>query len=102
MYGKRGMKAAPGSLSSSHDSPVTVSTRGITVEDLHGHLWRDSILRIILDFEDGTRPDEIVDVNITEKRKLGHAPQRCSVKRRIDTEQSETLSPPTPACRGSS
>lgn len=72
-----------------------MSTRSITIEDIYVHVGADSILWTTLYFEEGTRIDEIVDVNVAEKRKLGHPPQRRSVTRRIDTDQNETPSPPT-------
>jgi hypothetical protein len=70
MFEKDGMKVV-GSLS--HGPPVAASTRTIMVkvDGCYGHLGGDSILRTTLDFDEGTRTDEIVYVNVAEKRKFG-------------------------------
>ena len=91
MFEKGGMKKVIG-----QGSPVTASTRNITVDEFYGHLGGDSVLRTTLDFEEGTRMDEIVDVNVAEKRKFGREPHRRQVRPRTDAGPSQTLTPPTP------
>ena len=46
------------------DSLITISIRNIMIDEFYGHLDGDFVLRIILDFEEDTRTDEIVDVDV--------------------------------------
>ena len=71
-------------------SSVTASTHNITIDELYGHLGGNSILRTTLDFEEGTRTDEIVDVNVA-KRKFGRESHRRQVRPRTDAGPSQTL-----------
>ena len=66
------------------------------IDEVYESLGGDSILRTILDFEEGTRTEEIVDVNVVEKRKFGREPPKRHVRPRTDSGPSQTLIPPTP------
>ena len=91
MFGKGGMIALFPSLP--QGPSISVSTRNIVAEEMYGHLGDGSIWRTTLDFETGARTDEIVDVNVEEKRKFVGGPQQRRVRPR--TDGSQTLSPPT-------
>jgi hypothetical protein len=95
MFEKGGMKVV---ASLPHSPPVAARTRIIMVDvdGCYGHLGGDSILRTTLDFDEGTRTDEIVDVSVAEKRKFGREPHRRQVRPRTDDGSSQTLTPPTP------
>jgi hypothetical protein len=94
MFEKGGMEVV-GSLS--HSPPVVASTRTIMVDvdGCYGHLGGDSILRMTLDFDEGTRIDEIVNVNVAVKRKFGRESHRRQVRPRTDDGSSQTLTSPT-------
>jgi hypothetical protein len=49
---------------------MAVSIHNITADDFYEHLGGDSIPRTTIDFEEGTRTEEIVDVNAAENENL--------------------------------
>ena len=74
----------------------TANTRMITLNE-YGTLGNsESIMRTTLDFENGTRYEAIVDVNVDEKRKAGDEPGR-RVRPRINDDRGQTpsMQPPT-------
>ena len=93
MFNKDGMKMIIGSP---QNSPIVVSTRNITIDKVYEHLERDSILRTILDFEKGICMDEIVNMNVAEKRKFDRESSNRQVRQRTNSEPSQMLTPPMP------
>lgn len=59
MFERDEMKKVVGPLP--HDSPIATSTHNIMIDDPYGRLGGDSILRTIIDFEEDTRTDVIVN-----------------------------------------
>ncbi|HEU4342387.1 MAG TPA: retropepsin-like aspartic protease [Candidatus Binatia bacterium] len=94
MYGRGGMKAL---ISNSPPaSAVNVSTRNILLDDPYAHVGHGAILRTTLDFEKGTRVDEIVDVNVDEKRKRDSEPRFRNVRPRTETNSAPAPAAATP------
>ena len=89
MFEKDGMKKVI------QGSSITASTRSITVDEFYGYLGGDSVFRITLDFEEGTRTDEIMDVDVAEKRKFDREPHRRQIRSRRDVGPSQILTPST-------
>ena len=94
MYGKGGMKrlvnAPPPAV------PISVTNANITIGDLlFGNIGEGSVRIITLDFENGTRINEVIDVNINEKRKRNDILNRRRVRFRAD--KTPMPSPPQPA-----
>ena len=107
MYGKGGMKKIF-ELSRVNTTPVPVpvttsSVSNITFDDeTYGSLGPSGSVHLTtLDFEKGTRTDEIIDADVYEKRKRGNYDPSRNVRPRIDDApevgQPLPFSQPTPA-----
>ena len=88
MWGKGGMKrflvtAAPVVILPPTAAPVAVINNNITLEPLATLGPESSVMVTTLGFEKGTRTDEIIDVNVDEKRRRDEAFRR-RVKPRHD------------------
>ena len=86
MFGKGGMKALlpqqPTVMPTA--TPTTVSSNGIMLNSRYGSIGEGTVLNTTLDFENNIRTDEIIDVEVNEKRKRGSAEQARRVRSRID------------------
>jgi hypothetical protein len=82
MFGKGGMKKFLESTVSS--SVITASTTNITIDDLCGQIGEGSVMITTLDFENDTRTDEIMDVDVWEKRKREASKKERRVKPRTE------------------
>lgn len=88
MYGKGGMKVLVQRV-------MGIATTGnILLEDLYGHLGNSSIQRTTLDLDNNIHRNDVIDVEVSEKRK--HNPDPPSHQVRLCTGDSQALVP-TPA-----
>ena len=92
MWGKGGMKrflvVAPAFMSPPAAAPAAVISN-ITLEPLATLGPESSVMVTTLDFEKGTRTDEIIDVNIDEKRRRDEAFRRPVKPRHYDDDLPE-------------
>jgi hypothetical protein len=90
MFGKGGIKRLITLTSAVSILPIAVGANNITLES-YGNLGPRSSVITTLDFENGTRTDEIIDAEVNEKR------QRDEIlHRRVKSHIEDTL-PRTPA-----
>ena len=97
-YGRGGMKEVLSSRmpTTSTTSSVTMNTAdatAITFDDrVFGSLGnQDGSARVtLLDFENGIRTDQIIDVEANEKRKRGAADQTRRVRTRMDSQKDDS------------
>jgi hypothetical protein len=90
MWGKGGMKkllsfAAP-------TVPITVGNNNITLESYGDLGSQSSVMITTLDFENGTRTDEIIDAEVNEKRRRDEI-----LRRRVRPRLEEDVLPHAPA-----
>ena len=85
MFGKGGMKAllAP-QPTSTPVTTTTASSNSIMLNSRYGSIGEGTVLNTTLDFENNIRTDEIIDVEINEKRKRGDINQARRIRSRID------------------
>ena len=87
MFGKGGMKVLipqqPTAMPPTA-MPTTVTTNGIMLNSRYGTIGEGTVLNTTLDFENNVRIDEIIDVDVNEKRKRGSVEQARRVRSRTD------------------
>ena len=97
-YGKGGMNEVLRSrmattLTTSSVTMNTADATAITFDDrVFGSLGnQDGSARVtLLDFENGIRTDQIIDVEVNEKRKRGAADQARRVRTRMDSQKDDS------------
>ena len=86
MFGKGGMKALlqqqPAATPAT--TPTSVSSNNIVLNSRYGSIGEGTVLTTTLDFENNVRIDEIIDVEVNEKRKRGNLDQARRLRSRID------------------
>jgi hypothetical protein len=96
MFGKGGMKKLLERPATTSNSVFAATTTNITIDDLSGQLGQNSVMITTLDFENDTRTDEIVDVDVWEKRKHGGSEKERRVKSRIHERPIPEFNPMGP------
>jgi hypothetical protein len=92
MIGKGGIKWLAETERIQRPPQPPISTRSITLEDTYAHMGQGTTMRSTLDLENGTRIEEIVDVNVDEKRKANSDNFKRNVRPRAE-ERSQTAIP---------
>ena len=93
MFGKGGMKMPLEQPATTSNNVFTATTTNITIDDLCGQLGENSVMITTLDFENDTRTDEIIDVDVWEKRKHGGPEKERRVRSRIDVRPIPEFNP---------
>src|SRR5579871_4477299 len=76
--------------------PPAVNTRNITLDSSYAHLGNGTLMRTTLDFDKGTRIEEIIDVDVEEKRRVDREfPRRVRPRTTPDSDvRTPTPLPP--------
>ena len=93
MFGRGGMKKLLDKSIPSSNSVFSATTTNITIDDLYGQLGDNSVMVTTLDFENDTRSDEIIDIDVWEKRKHGGSDKGRRVKPRYYERSTPEFNP---------
>jgi hypothetical protein len=94
MFGRGGMKKLLEPQATTSNSVFTATTtNSITIDDIYGDIGENSVMITTLDFENDTRTDEIVDVDVWEKRKHSEGQRERRVKPRKEDRTIPEFNP---------
>ena len=95
MSGKGGIKRLV-DAERTYVAPPAVNTRNITLDSDYAHLGNGTLMRTTLDFDKGTRIEEIIDVDVEEKRRADREfPRRVRPRTTPDSDvRTPTPLPP--------
>lgn len=82
MFGKGGMKK----IFELTTPTATANNNNITLDTTYGNLGEGSVRITTLDFDNGTRTDEIIDADVNERRRRENEILRRRVRPRVDDE----------------